>query len=184
MTRILTAGAYDEALGLLLARASLIHSAMHGAGIPYRIIGGLACFFHVEERDPAAARLTPDIDVAVNREDLPRIIKAAAQAGLSLETPHEPRVAGRKSVFHLVYLNEKVRPEYLEPMPSSEPVRTEEGILIAPVADLVRMKLTSYRLRDKVHIQDMDGVGLITSEIEAGLSDALRARLAEVRAQE
>jgi len=44
------------------------------------------------------------------------------------------------------------------------------------------MKLTSFRLKDKVHIQDLDGVGLITPEIEAGLSDALRARLAEVRA--
>ena len=64
------------------------------------------------------------------------------------------------------------------------PVRTKEGILIAPVADLVRMKLTSFRLKDKVHIQDLDGVGLITPEIEAGLSESLRQRLAEVRATE
>jgi len=77
-----------------------------------------------------------------------------------------------------------VRPEYLEPVPASEPIRTKEGILIAPVADLVLMKLTSFRLKDKVHIQDLDGVGLITAEIEAGLSGALRARLAEVRATE
>lgn len=55
-----------------------------------------------------------------------------------------------------------------------------EGILLAPVADLVLMKLTSYRLRDRVHIQDMDSVGLITPEIEAGLPEPLRARLAEI----
>ena len=42
----------------------------------------------------------------------------------------------------------------------------------------------SFRLKDKVHIQDLDGVGLITPEIEAGLSEALRARLAEVRSTE
>ena len=46
------------------------------------------------------------------------------------------------------------------------------------------MKLTSYRLKDRVHIQDLDAVGLITGEIEAGLPEALRARLAEVRASE
>ena len=44
------------------------------------------------------------------------------------------------------------------------------------------MKLTSFRLKDQVHIQDLDGVGLITPEIEAGLSDVLRERLAKVRA--
>ena len=63
-------------------------------------------------------------------------------------------------------------------------MRTKEGILIAPVADLVRMKLTSFRLKDKVHIQDLDSVGLITPEIEQSLSEPLRQRLAEVRATE
>jgi hypothetical protein len=46
------------------------------------------------------------------------------------------------------------------------------------------MKLTTFRLKDKVHIQDLDGVGLITPEIEAQLPDLLRQRLAEVRAAE
>ena len=46
------------------------------------------------------------------------------------------------------------------------------------------MKLTSFRMKDRVHIQDMDSVGLITPEIEAGLSDIFRARLAEIRATE
>ena len=73
----------------------------------------------------------------------------------------------------------------LEPIPDfSEEAETIEGALVAPVADLVRMKLTSFRLKDKVHIQDLDGVGLITPEIEAGLSEPLRQRLAEVRASD
>ena len=89
-----------------------------------------------------------------------------------------------RSAIHLVFVGERVRPEYLEPIPGSPPVQTSRGILIAPVADLVMMKLTSFRLKDKVHIQDMDSVGLITPEIEAGLSEPLRARLTEVRATE
>ena len=42
--------------------------------------------------------------------------------------------------------------------PFSDPNVSTDGYLIAPVADLVLMKLTSFRLKDKVHIQDMDGL--------------------------
>ena len=90
-----------------------------------------------------------------------------------------------RSAVHLIFTREKVRPEYIEPVPVvSDPTRTADGILIAPVADLVRMKLTSFRLKDQVHIQDMDSVGLITAEIEASLSEALRERLKKVRTSE
>jgi hypothetical protein len=62
-------------------------------------------------------------------------------------------------------------------------LRNADGLLISSVADLVKMKLTSFRLKDQVHIQDLDGVGLITDEIEQGLSPELRKRLGQVRAQ-
>ena len=75
-----------------------------------------------------------------------------------------------RSAVHLVMVREKVRPQDLAAIPDfCEPTRTVEGFLLAPVADLVRMKLTSFRLNDKTHIADMDSVGLITAEIEAGL---------------
>lgn len=66
----------------------------------------------------------------------------------------------------------------------SDPVIEEQGILVSSVPSLVRMKLISFRQRDKTHIIDMDSVGLITPEIEAGLPDALRERLNQVRAEE
>jgi len=46
------------------------------------------------------------------------------------------------------------------------------------------MKLTSFRLKDKVHLLDMDSVGLITAKIEAGLPEALLDRLQSLRAEE
>jgi hypothetical protein len=61
---------------------------------------------------------------------------------------------------------------------------TKEGILLAPVADLVRIKLTSFRLKDKVHLIEMDSVGLITPEIEQALPEALRSRLDQIRKEE
>jgi hypothetical protein len=161
------------------------------AGIPYRVVGGYATFIHVDRVDPIKARLTADVDVAVDRADLERIREAAVAYGFQyrdvagvdmLVEMAEPRA---RTAIHLIFVREKVRPDYLEAVPGfSEPMKSGDGVLIAPVADLVKMKLTSFRLKDKVHIQDLDSVGLITPEIEAGLSEAFRARLAEVRATE
>ncbi len=187
---MLTAAAYDIHIEQLLAKMRRFHETLSAAGIPYRIVGGMAVFIHVAEREPIKARLTRDLDAAISRENLPRIIEAAAQGGFRykhvrgidmLLDPGKPDV---HSAVHLLFLNEKVRPGDLEEVPGSEPDRTKEGILIAPVKDMVTMKLTSFRLKDKVHVQDMDSVGLITTEIEKNLSPALLERLAEVRATE
>ena len=181
---------FEGAVDQILDVARRFSAAVEQRGIPCRVIGGLAVYLHVDSKDPLAARLTRDVDVALERSLLERVKEAVEPfgfryrhaAGVDMFLPaDDPRA---RSAIHVVFLNEKVRPEYLESVPASAPVKTQQGILIAPVADLVRMKLTSFRLKDKVHIQDMDSVGLITAEIEAGLSDPLRTRLAEVRATE
>jgi hypothetical protein len=135
--------------------------------------------------------MTPDVDVAVDRRDLAKITAAAELHGFQfrhaadldrLVDAKNPRAS---TAVHLIFIREKVRPDYVEPVPGfSEPTRTAEGVLLAPVADLVRMKLTSFRMKDRVHVQDMDSVDLITPEIEASLPEILRARLAEIRATE
>lgn len=181
---------FENLVDQILDTAKRFGEVLESAGIPYRVIGGLAAFLHVDGVDPLKARLTRDVDVAIDRGRLEEIravvephgFKYRHVAGVDMfliATDPRPR-----SAVHAVFVGERVRPSDLEPIPGSEPVRAAVGIFIAPVADLVRMKLTSFRLKDKVHIQDLDSVGLITPEIEAGLSEALRARLAEVRATE
>jgi len=151
----------------------------------------MGIYFQVSARNPLAARLTQDVDVAVDRKDLKRITAAvkdfgfryrhAAGVDLLVDTT-KPKA---HSAVHFIFIREKVRPEYLEPVPDfSTPTVTQEGILLAPVADLVRMKLTSFRLKNKVRVLDMDSVGLITLEIEAGLTGPLRDRLRQLRAEE
>jgi hypothetical protein len=46
------------------------------------------------------------------------------------------------------------------------------------------MELTSFRLKDQTHLKDLDEAGLITPEMETGLSPILAERLAQVRAHE
>jgi hypothetical protein len=110
-----------------------------------------------------------DVDAAIERQHLPAAIAAAGKVGLSyrhvagVDMLVDASQSRARSAIHFVFLHEKVRLEYEEAVPASTPDRTSEGILLAPVGDLVRMKLTSYRLKDRVHIQDLDAVGLITS---------------------
>jgi hypothetical protein len=188
---MITVSAYDTHVERLTEKVQRVHRVFTEAGIPYRVIGGLAVYFQVVERDPDSARVTRDIDIAVDRGELQRIKEAGERNGFRyrhvagvdmLLDAAEPRAA---SAVHLVFVGEKVRPEYVEPVPAfSQPTVTVEGVLLAPVADLVRMKLTSFRDKDRVHVRDLDSVRLITPEIEASLPDVLRARLAEVRATE
>jgi hypothetical protein len=135
--------------------------------------------------------LTKDVDLAVDRADLPRI--SAAVRSLGLEYRHvagvdmlvDAKTPKARSGIRLLFAGEKVRSSDLAAVPGfSEPVVTSESILVISAADLVRMKLTSFRQRDKTHIIDMDSVGLITPEIEAALPEPLRDRLQQVRAQE
>jgi hypothetical protein len=176
---VISATAYDEHVEQLFEVLKRVTSALQAAGIEYRVVGGVAVFLHVSEKDPLAARMTRDIDMAVDRRDLDRIADAVRPFGF--EYRHVAGVdmlvdTAKPSARSAVYL-------YPEAMPGfSPPVETREGVLLAPVADLVRMKLASYRLKDRVHIQDMDVAGLSTAEVEGGLPNDLRRRLAEIRA--
>ena len=181
---------FEERVERLFNLAQRIEAAFAAAGLEYRVVGGLAAYLYVEEAEPDAGRLTRDIDIAVRREDLERIAQAAAPFGLQLR-----HVAGvdmlvqaggpsARRAVHLVFTGEKVRQDYPEPIPDLGPCRTLRGIRLVPLAGLVRMKLTSFRLKDQVHLKDLDEVGLITPEIEAGLPPLLRERLAEVRSRE
>jgi len=164
-------------------------AALERARIPYQVIGGFAVFSHVEAVDPLGARMTRDVDITVDRGRLREIAEAAEPAGFRfrhvagvdmLVDAQEPKA---RSAVHMVFAHEKVRAEYVDVVPGiSHPERSKRGYWIAPVGDLVRMKLTSFRLRDKVHIQDLDSARLITPEIEESLSEVLRGRLGEVRA--
>ncbi len=172
----------------LFALAGLIEDAFSSAGLDYRVIGGLATYLYVEERDPDAGRLTRDIDIVVRREDLDAIARAVRPFGLEyrhvagmdmLLQAGQP--SGRRAV-HMVFSGEKVLETYSEAVPTFGGVKVLQGIRLVPVADLVRMKLTSFRLKDQVHLKDLDEAGVISDAVVASLPADLRGRLREVRA--
>lgn len=172
----------------LLGLASLVERAFSSAGLEYRVIGGLATYLYVEEREPDAGRLTKDIDIVVRREDLAAIAKAVEPFGLQYR--HVAGVdmllqAGQPSArraVHMIFTGEKVREEYTEAVPALGSPRVLHGVRLTPVGNLVRMKLTSFRLKDQMHLKDLDDAGIITPQIFNGLSPLHRERLLAVRA--
>lgn len=181
---------FEKRVEQLFDLAERVDRAFTAAGLDYRLIGGLATYLYVEEALPDAGRLTRDIDIAVRREDLTKIARAVESVGLEyrhvagvdlLVQPSDP--SARRAV-HLVFAGEKVRSEYLEPAPKLSDARVLKGLRLVPLADLIRMKLTSFRAKDEAHIKDLDEAGLVTAEIESTLPLLLRERLASARARE
>jgi hypothetical protein len=179
---------FEKRVEDLFNLAHRVEEAFASAGLDYRVVGGLATYLYVEEAEPDAGRLTKDIDIAVRRVDIEKISKAVEPFGLRyrhvagvdmLVQAGEP--SARRAV-HMIFTGEKVRPGYPEPTPELGTGRTIHGIRLVPLVDLVRMKLTSFRLKDQTHIKDLDEAGLISSEIEASLTPALADRLRMVRA--
>lgn len=79
---MLTATAYDTHVEQLFERIRQFHSILTAAGVPYRIVGGMAVFIHVSERDPLRARLTADVDAAIERKSLPAGNRSGSRGGL------------------------------------------------------------------------------------------------------
>lgn len=178
---------FETRVQQLFTLAEVVERAFTAAGLEYRVVGGLAAYLYVEEREPDAGRLTRDIDITVRREDLTAIARAVEPFGLQYR-----HVAGvdmliqsgqpARRAVHMVFSGEKVRPDYSDSVPEMGTCRILQGVRLVPVEDLIRMKLTSFRLKDQVHLQDLDEAGVITPEIESALSPLHQQRLQQVRA--
>jgi hypothetical protein len=181
---------FEERVNQLFDLARRVDDAFSAAAIDYRVVGGLATYLYVESRDPDAGRLTKDVDIVVRREDLSMIAEAVRSVGLEyrhtagIDMLVEKDQPSARRAVHMVFTGERVRSEYLSPVPPLGQAHVLQGVRLIALADLVQMKLTSFRLKDQVHIQDLDRAGLITAEIEASLPDALLARLGQIRSLE
>lgn len=184
---------FEERLFELVGVLHKIAQVLADEQIPYELIGGLAVLVHVEEANPELTALTRDVDLMVRREDLERIKEAAAVHGFRFRDTAGVDMLlygdtdSARNAVHLVFSGELVSPNQAAPNPPITPElkRIHSGeIRVIPVADLVRMKLSSYRLKDQVHIQAIDAAGLITPTVEANLSEELLKRLLHIRATE
>lgn len=169
-----------EKVGERLLRAA---AAFEDAQIAYAIAGGNAVAAWVSTVDEAAVRNTRDVDVLVRREDLPRIREAMVAAGFTyrhvagMDLFLDHAEASARDAVHLVFAGEKVREHEPAPNPALAAVDTGLGFQVLPLPDLVTIKLTAYRDKDRTHLRDMLEVGLIDAHWVAQLPPELGRRL-------
>ena len=85
-----------------------------------------------------------------------------------------------RSAIHVVFAREKVRPDYLLPTPDVTESEAGPEFSVPTLDALVRMKLTSFRLKDRVHLLDLLEVGLIDEGRCDRFPPELDARLREL----
>jgi Uncharacterised nucleotidyltransferase len=141
--------------------------ALEQAQIPYAVAGGNAVAAWVGEVDEAAVRNTQDVDILLRRADLDRAKAALAQAGFiyrhaaSIDMFLDGPKAKARDAVHVVFAGEKVRKEYLLPAPDVDEMKVTSTARVLSLEALVRMKLTSFRDRDRTHVRDLMDVGLV-----------------------
>lgn len=182
---------FEERLFNLVGILQRIAEPFAAAAIPYEVVGGLAVLIYVEEADPAHSVLTRDVDILISRSDLDRVVAAAESRGFRFRHAAgvDMLMYGDKAVnaIHLVFSGEKVKAAQTMPNPQVAPERKiiqGRQIPVIGLADLVRMKLSANRDKDRVHLRSLDAAGLITPEIERNLTEELRTRLQQVRETE
>ena len=184
---------FEERVFELIGTLQKLSEPLEQAGVAHELVGGLAVFLHVENADSTHSSLTRDIDVLIRRDGLPLVVAIAEQQGFrfeqsaGLDTLLYGEANSARNAVHLLFSGEKVKSTQLEAHPGIRPVRSSlhgQDFLVISVADLVRMKLSSYRDKDRVHVRGMEAAGLITSAVEGELNEEFRLRLRHIRETE
>lgn len=156
------------------------------AGIPYAVIGGNAVAEWVGRVDDAAVRNTQDVDILVRRTDFEAAKAAMELAGfvhtyvMGVDMFLDGASARPRDAVHLIFAKEKVRAEDVLAAPDLTESEPAAEFQVVSLPALVRMKLDSNRLKDRVHILDLIGVGLVDASWLPGLPTMLAERLQQL----
>lgn len=171
-------------------RLKRVTAALNAAGVRYAVVGGNAVACWVAKADPSATRSTVDVDLLVNRGDIKAITSVLEELGFQLHDRQtlvsftDPDEPSRRSGVHLVWAERKVLPSYAHPAPSIDEgvFDAGQGFWVIDLAALVRMKLTSFRDIDRVHVADLLSVRLIDEAVRATLPADMLERLKQIEA--
>lgn len=164
----------------LLLRATAV---LEAAGVPYAVAGGNAVAEWVAKVNVAAVRFTQDVDILLRRADLDAAETALRREGFirrkvrGIEIFMDGPDADMRNSVHVVIAGEKVHPESIAPSPDIVESEKPGKFRVVSLEALVRMKLTSYRRKDQVHLLDMLDVGLIDASWKTRFDPILAERL-------
>jgi hypothetical protein len=160
--------------------------ALDAAGGPYAVVGGNAVAEWVARIDEEAVRNTPNVDILIRRPDFPAARASLEAVGfiyyelLDIDTFIDGPQGKPSGGIHLLYAGEKVRRDDDYNLPEIEESERAIEFQVINLEALLLMKLTSYRLKDRVHVLDMIGVGLLDATWPARFPPPLGVRLQQL----
>lgn len=151
--------------------------ALSDNSVPYAVIGGNAVAAWVATKDDGAVRNTQDVDILLDAADVDAATKALEAVGfvriktmgvtMFIDGPD-----GKPSqAVHVIWAGEKVKEHYPVAAPTTQQVREIDGKRVVDLIELLKMKLTSHRDKDRVHVRDVIGVGLVDETWVARLEE-------------
>jgi hypothetical protein len=161
-------------------------ATLEAAGIPYAVVGGNAVATWVGRVDEAATRTTQDVDILIARDSLEAAKSALASAGFiyrhvkGIDMFLDGPGAKARDAVHVLFAGEKVRADDPVPAPDLSESEPTPAFRVVALEPLVRMKLTSFRDKDRVHLRDMIEVGLVDESWLTRLPTPLTERLREL----
>jgi hypothetical protein len=176
----------ENAVEKVKDRLARVIKALDASQIEYAVVGGNAIQLWVAQVDEAAVRNTRDVDILLRSQDLQRAIDALTAAGfvfrhsagmdMFLDGPD----ASARDAVHVVLAGEKVRPDHLVPAPDVTECEYLKDIRTVSLEALVRMKLTAFRDKDRVHLRDLTEVGLVDETWIVRMPAGLQPRLQQI----
>lgn len=149
----------------------------------YAIAGGNAVALWVSRVDESAVRNTQDVDILLSRADLDRAKLALEQAGFvyrhtaGMDVFLDGPKAKARDAVHIVFANEQVRPHEPAANPDATDSESAGPFRVLSLEALVRIKLTAFRDKDRVHLRDLIDVGLVDATWMKRLETPLAGRL-------
>ena len=161
-------------------------AALRSANVPYAISGDHAVAEWVGRVDESAVRNMVDVEVVLRRENFPAAKAALESAGFlhrqlgGIDVFLDGASAKPRDAVHIIFANEKVRPQ--EHLPNPDVTESEDAgpFRVLSLEALVRIKLTAFRDKDRMHLRDMIGVGLIDAQWLPRLPQVLADRLRQL----
>lgn len=175
-----------EAVEAVRERARRATAALESAGIPYAVAGGNAVAAWVARADQAAVRNTQDVDILVRRSDFEAVKLALESAGfvhhtvMGVECFLDGPDGRPRDAVHILFAGEKVRPTYVAPSADVSDSERADEYQVLSLEALVRMKLNSFRDKDRTHLRDLLDVGLIDATWLSRLVPEHAARLQQL----
>jgi hypothetical protein len=176
----------ERAVEKVRDRLNRATGALQSAGIPYAVIGENAVAAWVATVDESAVRNTQDADLLIRRADLDAVKSGLSSAGFifrrvkGIDIFLDGLGAKKRDAVHIFFAGEKVRSTDQVSAPEVSESEFVDTRHVVSLHSLVKIKLTSFRDKDRTHLRDMIDFGLIDEAWLPALPSELSHRLKEL----